>query len=181
MKKQALHTLTHHSKSFRFAARLLSEKQLVDVATLYQFCRLVDDIADENNNTSLAEKQLSNIILCLLDPQNHQIDELNDLTILLKKYLIVQHLPITLVEGVKSDLIPARIDNTDSLIAYAYKVAGVVGLMMCPLLQADQKGADFAIDLGIAMQLTNISRDVIEDKSQNRFYIKSDFEKAFLG
>ena len=84
-----------------------------------------------------------------------------------------------LFDGVESDLEDIiKFETEKDLLVYSYRVAGTVGIMMAKVLNVKKNFAlKGAIDLGIAMQLTNISRDVIEDKSQNRFYIKSDFEK----
>ena len=70
-----------------------------------------------------------------------------------------------------------KLNNKKDLLIYSYRVAGTVGLMMAKILNVkDQNSMKSAIDLGIAMQLTNISRDVVEDSKINRFYIKNDFE-----
>tara|TARA_B100001121_G_scaffold150073_1_gene131316 strand:- start:75 stop:701 length:627 start_codon:yes stop_codon:yes gene_type:complete len=83
-----------------------------------------------------------------------------------------------LIEGVGSDLrTNVRLRSVKDLLIYSYRVAGTVGLMMAKILNVnDTRSLRGAIDLGIAMQLTNIARDVIEDKKMNRQYIKSDFE-----
>ena len=83
-----------------------------------------------------------------------------------------------LVEGVESDLKEkVQFNNVKDLLVYSYKVAGTVGLMMAKILNVkDKNSLKSAIDLGIAMQLTNISRDVMEDSKNNRFYISHSFE-----
>ena len=83
-----------------------------------------------------------------------------------------------LVDGVASDLKKKfHIRSVKDLLVYSYRVAGTVGLMMSKILMVnDRRALKGAIDLGIAMQLTNIARDVIEDKKMNREYIKPDFE-----
>ena len=84
-----------------------------------------------------------------------------------------------LIDGVDSDL-KKRIHmrSVKDLLVYSYRVAGTVGLMMAKILKVNKKSSlKSAIDLGIAMQLTNISRDVIEDSKNNRYYIDEDFEK----
>ena len=81
-------------------------------------------------------------------------------------------------DGVETDLKnEVKINSKKELIIYSYRVAGTVGLMMAKILNVkDRNSLISAADLGIAMQLTNISRDVVEDKSNNRFYIEHDFE-----
>ena len=88
---------------------------------------------------------------------------------------IVQDLLI----GIKSDIKDkVKLNSKRDLLIYSYKVAGTVGLMMAKILKVDKKiSLKSAIDLGIAMQLTNISRDVIEDSKNNRFYINENFEE----
>ena len=83
-----------------------------------------------------------------------------------------------LIEGVGSDLKQkVYLRSVKDLLVYSYRVAGTVGLMMAKILGvSDTRSLKGAIDLGIAMQLTNIARDVIEDKKMNRQYIKPDFE-----
>ena len=84
---------------------------------------------------------------------------------------------IDLFNGVETDLEEeVQINSKKELLVYSYRVAGTVGLMMSKILKVDNKEAlKGAIDLGIAMQLTNIARDVCEDKARNRRYIRDDF------
>ena len=84
-----------------------------------------------------------------------------------------------LLDGVKSDIKDeVKLNSKKDLLIYSYKVAGTVGLMMAKILKVKKKSSlKSAIDLGIAMQLTNISRDVIEDSKNNRFYISKNFEE----
>ena len=90
-------------------------------------------------------------------------------------FKIVQDLLI----GIKSDIKDkVKLNSKKDLLIYSYRVAGTVGLMMAKILKVDKKiSLKSAIDLGIAMQLTNISRDVIEDSKNNRFYIDESFEE----
>ena len=84
-----------------------------------------------------------------------------------------------LFEGIKSDISEkVKLNSKKELIIYSYRVAGTVGLMMAKILKVSKKSSlKSAIDLGIAMQLTNISRDVIEDLRINRSYINENFEE----
>ena len=93
--------------------------------------------------------------------------------------LALQKIIDDLFDGVEADIKSKVEINTDKdLYVYSYRVAGTVGLMMAKILNVKERSALLgAIDLGIAMQLTNISRDVIEDESNNRFYIKKNFDE----
>jgi len=93
-------------------------------------------------------------------------------------HLITAKIVEDLFDGVESDLNKKiQLNNKKDLLIYSYRVAGTVGLMMAKILNVkDQNSMRAAIDLGIAMQLTNITRDVVEDSKINRFYIKHDFE-----
>ena len=84
-----------------------------------------------------------------------------------------------LLDGIKSDIKDkVKLNSKKDLLIYSYRVAGTVGLMMAKILKVNKKSSlKSAIDLGIAMQLTNISRDVIEDSKNNRFYINENFEE----
>ena len=97
---------------------------------------------------------------------------------LMDRHLISMKIVEDLFDGVDSDLNKkVQLDNKKDLLIYSYRVAGTVGLMMAKILNVkDQPSMKAAIDLGIAMQLTNIARDVVEDSNINRFYIKNDFE-----
>ena len=81
--------------------------------------------------------------------------------------------------GIKSDIKErVELNSKKDLLIYSYRVAGTVGLMMAKILNVrKEQSLKSAIDLGIAMQLTNISRDVMEDKKNNRFYINQSFEE----
>ena len=168
--------LKSHAKSFYWASFFLSKKIYSKCSTLYSFCRTLDDIADSSDeltNKKLSFKKFKN------DFVNKKFDNLivkamwevmNDVNILEKVVL-------DLFDGVETDLNEnVRIKTKKDLLVYSYRVAGTVGLMMSKILKVDNKEAlKGAIDLGIAMQLTNIARDVVEDKKRNREYIDYDF------
>ena len=168
--------LKSHAKSFYWASFFLSKKIYSKCSTLYSFCRTLDDIADSSDE--LTNKKLS-FIKFKDDFVNKKFDNLivkamwevmNDVNILEKVVL-------DLFDGVETDLNENfKIKTKKDLLVYSYRVAGTVGLMMSKILKVDNKEAlKGAIDLGIAMQLTNIARDVVEDKKRNREYIDCDF------
>ena len=176
------------AKSFNWAGFFLPKKIYQNSAKLYAFCRVLDDIADEK--TDLATKikrfdEMRNFLKKSYDSDNletHPYDEnekiVNDLIIVAKNNNIKKIILDDLVDGVASDLRNRiHIRSVKDLLIYSYRVAGSVGLMMSKILMVnDRRALKGAIDLGIAMQLTNIARDVIEDKKMNREYIKPDFE-----
>ena len=168
--------LKSHAKSFYWASFFLSKKIYSKCSALYSFCRTLDDIADSSDE--LTNKKLS-FIKFKDDFVNKKFDNLivkamwevmNDVNILEKVVL-------NLFDGVETDLNENfKIKTKKDLLVYSYRVAGTVGLMMSKILKVDNKEAlKGAIDLGIAMQLTNIARDVVEDKKRNREYIDYNF------
>ncbi len=176
------------AKSFNWAGFFLPKKIYEDSAKLYAFCRVLDDIADEKNDLDSKIKkfnEMRNFLKKTYDADNEEIhlsDEnkkiVHDIVTLAKNNNIKKIILDDLVDGVASDLKKRiHIRSVKDLLIYSYRVAGTVGLMMSKILMVDDRRAlKGAIDLGIAMQLTNIARDVIEDKKMNREYIKPDFE-----
>ncbi|MFO7857370.1 MAG: phytoene/squalene synthase family protein [Ectothiorhodospiraceae bacterium] len=165
--------LQRHARSFAWAARFLPRSTRHDAAELYAFCRAVDDLADgddpENGEASLEAIREA---LAVGDTA-HPVA--GPFLALVGRSGIDVTPAISLVDGVRSDLKAVEITTTDELIRYAYRVAGTVGLMMNPLLGVTHRdAAPFAVDLGIAMQLTNIARDVVEDGERGRRYLPAD-------
>lgn len=162
--------LKKHGKSFNFARLFLGNETGIAAARLYSFCRIVDDIADESVDKELAKKDLTRLIEAINQNQkNHPL--VGDFLMLCEEYDINRRNGITLIEGVTEDLSLQALDTEQEIVQYAFKVAGVVGLMMAPILGAKKEGYPFAIDLGIGMQLTNIARDILEDANMDRRYI----------
>ena len=167
----AVSTLSRHGRSFHFASKLLDPQTAMRSARLYRFCRYVDDIADSTNDHGLARQRLDQISAMLTrgvasDPV------IGDFLLLARECEIEIEPALELVRGVRSDLELVRFADPDELLQYCYRVAGTVGLMMCAVLEVrNPKAYPFAIDLGIAMQLTNIARDVAEDALQGRRYL----------
>ena len=154
-------TLRHHAKTFFWAWVFLPRNRRDDIARLYAFCRRVDDIADEGGDplelaalrTAVAEGRA--VEVAGLEAQGVRREWLLDL-----------------IDGALSDVEFGGIADERALDVYCYRVAGVVGLMMCPLLGVAEPAAlQHAVDLGSAMQLTNIARDVAEDLERGRVYV----------
>ena len=176
------------AKSFNWAGFFLPRKIYDDCTSLYAFCRVLDDIADEKNNLDTKIEKFNKLkkffkISFDLDNNDRRSSYENEKIILdiitlaennkIKKIVIED-----LIDGVASDLKKRiHIRLVKDLLVYSYRVAGTVGLMMSRILNVnDRRALKGAIDLGIAMQLTNIATDVVEDKKMNREYIQPDFE-----
>ena len=163
--------LRQHGKSFYLASLFLDRKTEQHIKRLYFFCRTVDDLADKELNKKMA--------LLTLQQWKNEIEQgvavaplVHDILCLAEEKKLDAVNVSLLIEGVMSDLLIVRIANEEQLTRYCYLVAGSVGLLMCQLLGSSEPSAKkFAIDLGIAMQLTNILRDVAEDILAKRQYI----------
>ena len=112
-----------------------------------------------------------------LKKKNSSLPVIKNIWRLIEKENISKKIILDLFDGIESDLKKTvRITGKNNLLLYSYRVAGTVGLMMAKILKVKEKYSLIgAINLGVAMQLTNIARDVIEDKKNNRFYINHDF------
>jgi phytoene synthase len=168
--------LKKHAKSFYWASFFLSRDTFKKCSSLYNFCRTLDDIAD--NNTNLQSKK-EIFLKFKKDFENKNLNNqiINDMWSIVDSESISKQIVIDLFDGVETDLEEKVVINSKKdLLVYSYRVAGTVGLMMSKILKVKNKEAlKGAIDLGIAMQLTNIARDVCEDKERNRQYVSHDF------
>jgi 15-cis-phytoene synthase len=163
--------LAMKGKTFYWARFLLNKRHSQRATRLYRFCRYIDDLADEAGSISLAEKNLKKLSADINQGQSEDLIVLDALR-LFEECDIEKAIVLELINGVNSDLAKVRIRDLDQLLHYCYQVAGTVGLMMCKVLDIEDKTAfPFAIDLGIAMQLTNICRDVSADAALGRRYL----------
>ncbi len=169
--------LSIYAKSFNWAGFFLPKKIYVKCSYLYDFCRTIDNIADNEEQINVKKNNFlifkNNFI-----NQNFKNPIIKNMWSLIKEYGISIKIVNDLFDGVESDLKDkVQINSKKELLIYSYRVAGTVGLMMAKILNVkDKDSLKSAIDLGIAMQFTNISRDIIEDLRCNRFYISHDFE-----
>jgi phytoene synthase len=169
--KESLSLIKLNGKSFHWASLFLTKNTTEEAIILYSFCRLLDDLADQKGDKLLElqnyQSSISNIPIKVAG---------NTLMSFLKKHNINQLVIKDLIDGFIFDQGQVRIVNKKQLIIYCYQVAGTVGLMMSSILKPSSKYANkFAIDLGIAMQLTNIARDIKEDAlDHNRQYLPSE-------
>ena len=167
--------ISKHAKSFNWAGFFLSKETFSKCSVLYDFCRSIDDIVDGDETLSIRQKKFVEFKSNFTN-KNSSNSIIKNIHVLLESENISKKIVEDLFDGIESDLKPTVvISNTENLLIYAYRVAGTVGLMMAKILKVkDVYALKGAIDLGIAMQLTNIARDVIEDKKKNRSYIKHD-------
>ncbi|WP_025672991.1 phytoene/squalene synthase family protein [Salinivibrio socompensis] len=193
-------TLRQHGKSFYWAGLFLPRHQLAASARLYHICRQIDDIADTAENEAQrqrAQKVLSclqerlNAYLqhgippnktnatsskdgALTDAEQPLVEALEaDIIALFAMDSRSLHAMRDLVATMVIDISPVQLEDEQSLVTYAYGAAGTVGVMMGQLINTrdPDHSLAFAIDLGVAMQMTNIARDVLEDAQNNRVYL----------
>ena len=169
--------LSTYAKSFNWAGFFLPKKIYLKCSNLYDFCRTVDNIADDHEEIEIKKNNFLNF-KNNFNNQNYNDPIIKNMWFLIKEYGISTKIVNDLFDGVESDLKnKVQINSKKELYIYSYRVAGTVGLMMAKILNVNDKNSlKSAIDLGIAMQLTNISRDIIEDSKNNRFYISHNFE-----
>ena len=164
--------LSIYAKSFSWAGFFLPKKTYDKCSALYDFCRTVDNLADENNSLTI---KTANFLKFKSEFNNKNLMNpiIKNMWELIDEFKISLKIINDLFDGIETDLNEKVVlNNKKDLLIYSYRVAGTVGLMMAKILKVKNKDAlKAAINLGIAMQLTNISRDVIEDKMNNRFYI----------
>jgi len=167
----AENVLANKGKSFYWARRLLGAVYSTRTTRLYRLCRYVDDLADEEHSVQVSTQNLLDAKKAFMSGHSDNEVLLDGLR-LLNECAIDKEIALDLVAGVTSDTQLVRIENDEALIRYCYQVAGTVGLMMCKALDTHEESAyGFAIDLGIAMQITNICRDVQVDALVDRRYI----------
>ena len=170
--------LAIYAKSFNWAGFFLPKKTYEKCSALYDFCREADNIADDENNIEIKK---DNFIKFRNNFVNKNYDDpvIKNMWGLINEFSISTKIVDDLFEGINSDIKEnVKLNSKKELLIYSYRVAGTVGLMMAKILNVHkEQSLKSAIDLGIAMQLTNISRDVMEDKKNNRFYINESFEE----
>jgi phytoene synthase len=168
---EARAVLARHARTFDLAGHFLGPARRDDAAVVYAFCRLVDDLADESPDPGAAHAALAEV-----EAELRGEAEARPLVGVFRE-LLGEHgtdlrVPLELIAGVRSDLGPVAVADDAELLRYCYRVAGTVGLMMCGVLGVRAPAArPFALDLGVAMQLTNICRDVAEDAARGRVYL----------
>lgn len=180
-----------HAKSFYFAAKFLPKHKQQPIYALYALCRHIDDTIDEAEISGEREAikaieewkfQLDKIYKNSGQPtadreQNLILQAWQEL---LKTYKIKQVLPLELMKGVIQDTHIKRYETFEELYVYCYRVASTVGLMSSEIFgYAEEKTLEYAEALGIAMQVTNILRDIKEDAAMNRIYLPQEDLRKF--
>ena len=170
--------LSVYAKSFSWAGFFLPKETFKKCSALYDFCRVADNIADDNEKIENKEKKFNHFENDF-NQKNFDDPIIKNMWDLIEEFNISLKIVQDLLTGIKSDIKDkVKLNTKKDLLVYSYRVAGTVGLMMAKILKVNKKSSlKSAIDLGIAMQLTNISRDVIEDSENNRFYINENFEE----
>ena len=179
--KRAEKITAEHSKSFYFASALLPEEKRSAVRALYAFCRTVDDIVDESSD---AERDLQlGYWRTMVETASFAAEDLVAAAWAdtLARYHIPRRYALQLIDGVARDLVQVRYQTFDELATYCYGVASTVGLMSMHIVGFKNPDAvPYAIKLGVALQMTNILRDVGEDYQNGRLYLPRE-ELAFYG
>ena len=171
-----------HSKSFYFATRFFPRHLARSAHAVYWFCRHTDDLVDECPTLADGRRDLE---LWARDLEaglrGESIAHPVMLTFLdaVRRHSIPHQYPLELIEGMRMDLENTRYQTFDELRLFCYRVASVVGLMMTHVIGFRGDALPYAVDLGIAMQLTNILRDLGEDLERGRIYVPSDEMERF--
>ena len=170
--------LSIYAKSFNWAGFFLPKQTYQKCSALYDFCRVADNIADDDDTIESKKNKFKNFE-SNFNNKNFDDPIIKNMWDLVDEFNISLKIINDLFEGIKSDIKEkVKLNSKKELLIYSYRVAGTVGLLMAKILNVSKKSSLMsAIDLGIAMQLTNISRDVVEDLNNNRSYINENFEE----
>jgi len=173
------HSMRRKGKSFWLASLILPRDVAANAGRLYRFCRAMDDLADESTEAS----SLDALSSTARDLQAASSDDpvLADFLDLAAEHQLPLQPAIILVETLMWDAQGVvAIETEEQLLRYCFGAAGTVGMLMCPLLHCKRKeAAAYAVHLGIAMQLTNIARDVLEDAGNGRRYLPAEWGCAY--
>jgi phytoene synthase len=167
-------TIARHSQSFALAARLLPAVAAGDAVILYAYCRRVDDVIDRaarsDGRSRLRTLREELGAVCGSRPVEDPL--LAAVRWVVGRRRVPRAYFDALLDGMEMDVTAARYESFEDLLGYCYRVAGTIGLMMCHVMGVRGEGAlAHAAHLGMAMQLTNIARDVLEDWNRGRLYI----------
>lgn len=174
-------SIQKHSKSFALAAKLLPPEVNHAAVVLYAYCRRADDMIDlcpeAEQNERLSQLQAELEAIYAGAPQSDPL--LARFQQVVREYAVPRVYLDELLLGMQMDTQHARYRTLPDLLLYAYRVAGVVGLMMCHVMGVrETRALRHAAHLGMAMQLSNIARDVQEDWQRGRMYIPDSLLEA---
>ena len=174
--KECYDIIEKGSHSFYAASKVLPKKIRDSAIVLYSFCRIVDDSIDETTSKDKALKELFKRLDAVYEERPGDNPSDRCFSILVKFYEMPKQLPLALLEGMDWDTREKEYKTLPELRAYCARVASTVGVMMCVLMRVRDKDIlARACDLGVAMQLTNIVRDIGEDARNGRLYIPLDW------
>lgn len=160
------------SRSFYAASFLLPISVRTPACALYAFCREADDAIDLHEDPERALFELHERLAAIYRGVPHRVPADRGFACVVDRFDIPIELPLALLEGFEWDTRKRRYETMDDVIAYAARVAGAVGAMMALVMQSRSASAIArACDLGVAMQLSNIARDVGEDARAGRLYL----------
>jgi phytoene synthase len=183
--KYAKSIIKHYAKSFYLSSQFLPKEKKLGAYAVYCFCRYADNIVDNPRNREISEveeelSQLQNELEKAFKYGESEHPALSALAVVQGKFNIPLKYAIELIDGVKMDLVKNRYKDFDELYLFCYRVAATVGLMMTYVLGFKKDiTLEYAEKLGIAMQLTNILRDIKEDKDNERIYLPLDELQEF--
>jgi phytoene synthase len=181
--EQSREMIRQGSKSFFAAARIFDAPTRASAYMLYAWCRHCDDVVDlqelGHGSGESTPKEARRRLATLeseteraLDGEEMEHPAFAGLQRVVQKHEIPRRYPLHLLEGFRMDVEGRRYDRLDETLSYCYHVAGVVGVMMAYVMGVrDGATLDRASDLGIGFQMTNISRDVMEDAAVGRVYL----------
>lgn len=178
--KHAEESIKKGSKTFYFASRYMSRELRDSFYAVYAFCRHTDNLVDDNERNPKLQRTLirewRQQFLEAYEKGYSTNPILNSFVFTMKRYGIPLHYPLELIRGVRSDITKKEYSNFSQLRKYCFRVASVVGIMLTYVMGVGDiaKAKKYAIKLGIAMQLTNILRDVGEDARLGRVYFPKD-------
>lgn len=173
------------ARSFYFASRFVPLVKRRAIFALYDYCRYADNLVDLRGDRPATEvrrqlAQLGATVRALHAGAEAEHPRWLALGDTLRRHAVPLQPLLELLDGVATDLGPVEMRTFAELERYSYQVAGVVGLMLGPVLGAERRGFDaHGVQLGIAMQLTNVLRDVGEDLVEGRVYLPADELAAF--
>ncbi|MBN3038549.1 MAG: phytoene/squalene synthase family protein [Candidatus Omnitrophica bacterium] len=171
-----------HARTFYFTSHFLSKEQRYSTYAVYALCRISDDAVDIKEGAFTLEKlsQIKRDLQAVYNKKPLERDILLAFKETAERYAIPQVYFEELLEGVSMDLTQSRYRTFEDLYTYCYKVAGVVGLIMLKIFgYTDSRAKAYAVDLGVAMQLTNILRDIKEDFQRKRIYLPEEEMERF--